>query len=297
VPKARRCQGCGATLGEADEAGVLTCRFCGLTHDATTILPAGNPVVVQISPDVRRASRVVWAVVVVVVLVIVASALVPAVMGLWIAKSAIEQTAVPDVLSRLNDYQRPIAPADLASLPMGGGWKVLQVPPPTGGFDDFDPVASLPWAMQIGRAWASDAVLTRIDVGKVSASGVVDLSGEQSSGYRFLSPARRERLTNETDSGSKGVTASGLMIEIKGNQVRALPHEEHEDRVPPAAASLPLPAILERARESRGFVDKPYYAGYLIHLPREGWVWYFRPVAGSTGLPRVRARDGRSYPY
>ena len=95
--------------------------------------------------------------------------------------------------ARLNDGKAPIPPADLASAPQGGGWKVLATTPPEGGFTDFDPVASLPWAMAIGRAWASDAVLTRIDVGRVSATGVVDLGGEAGSGYRFVSPGRHER--------------------------------------------------------------------------------------------------------
>jgi hypothetical protein len=255
-----------------------------------------NPVVVQIDPRTRTASRAIVFVVLAVVAIIVVSALVPAIMGIWVAKTAIERT-VPGVLDRIDESRKTFAPADLATLSQGGGWKELKVPPPAGGFADFDPVASLPWAMTIGRAWASDAVLTRVDVGKVAASGVVDLSGEHGSGYRFLSPGRRQRWINETDAGSRSLTATGLMIEIKGTTVRALPHEEHEERVPPAAASLPLPDIFERARRSRDFVDKPYYAGYLIHLPREGWVWYFRPISGSTGLPRVRARDGRVYPY
>ena len=33
---------------------------------------------------------------------------------------------------------------------------MLATTTPEGGFTDFDPVASLPWAMAIGRAWASD---------------------------------------------------------------------------------------------------------------------------------------------
>jgi hypothetical protein len=296
-PIARRCQGCGATLGEA-AAGttVATCRFCGLAHDTTSAFPAVNPVVVRIDPRARKANRAVLFVVLAVVAVIAVSALVPAIMGIWIAKTAIERT-VPGVRDRIDEGTGTVAPADLATLSQGGGWKTLQVSPPSGGFADFDPVASLPWAMAIGRAWASDAVLTRVDIGKVAASGVVDLAGEHGSGYRFLSPGRRQRWINETDAGSKSVTATGLMIEIKGTTVRALPHEAHEERVPPDAASLPVPEILERARQGRGFVDKPYYAGYLIHLPREGWVWYFRAISGSTGLPRVRARDGRVYPY
>ena len=87
------------------------------------------------------------------------------------------------------------------------------------------------------------------------------------------------------------------MLEIKGTQVRALPHEERtEHRRPrpracrsPRSSSAPEAAAASRtSRTTRG---------YLIHLPREGWVWYFRAVSGSTGYPRVRARDGRVYPY
>jgi hypothetical protein len=87
------------------------------------------------------------------------------------------------------------------------------------------------------------------------------------------------------------------MIDIKGREVRALAHDEGHAVAPPAPASLPLDEVLERARRGRGFEDKPYYAGYLIHLPREGWVWYFRAISGTSGYPRVRASDGRTYPY
>ena len=220
----------------------------------------------------------------------------PAFLGLRMAQTAVGLSTQQRRRRGSTTARRPIPPADLASAPQGGGWKVLATTPPEGGFTDFDPVASLPWAMAIGRAWASDAVLTRIDVGRVSATGVVDLGGEAGSGYRFVSPGRHQRWTNETDAGAKSLTATGLMLEIKGTQVRALPHEERTEASVPAPESLPLAEILERARGGRGFEDKPYYAGYLIHLPREGWVWYFRAVSGSTGYPRVRARDGRSYP-
>lgn len=299
MPTARRCQGCGATLGEpAPGASVVTCPFCGLAHDTTVAFPAIRitTVTTETPAHVVRARRIVWLVAGLVILAIVVSAVIPAVMGLRIAKTAIQQT-LPDVTARLNDHKRPIPPADLAVAPMSGGWKVLDVKPPPGGFADFDPVASLPWATAIGRAWASDAVLTRIDVGRVSATGAVDLTGEQSSGFRFVSPGRHERWVNETDAGGKTLTSTGLMIEIKGTQVRALPYEERDARPLPPPVSLSLADILERARDGRGFEEKPYYAGYLIHLPREGWVWYFRGLGASSGYPRVRARDGRTYPY
>jgi hypothetical protein len=297
VPTARRCQGCGATLGEpAAGAAVVSCRFCGLAHDTTAVFPAVHATTVVFgTPQRARANRAVWAIVLIVVAIIAASALVPAIVGVWVAKSALDRVA--PVAGRLTEHTRPTAPADLANLPQGGGWKVLATAPPVGGFADFDPVASLPWATAIGRAWASDAVITRVDIGRLATTGAVDLSGEQSSGYRFASPGRHRQWINETDAGGRPVTATGLMLQIKGTDVRALPYEERFEPGAPAPASLPLAQILERARRNPAFADKPYYSGYLIHLPREGWVWYFRGLGTSSGFPRVRARDGRTYPY
>jgi hypothetical protein len=297
VPTARRCQGCGATLREpAAGATVVTCPFCGLAHDTVrspAIPPGPTP------QQIRVGSRAVWVITIAVIVIIGASALIPAIMSLRLARDAVSvATNLPSALPGARpEARRAIPPSDLAAQPLGGGWKVLETPPPPGGFADFDPVAGLPWALAIARAWASDASLIRVDVGRVAATGAVDLSGEQGSGYRFVSPGRRQRWINEADAGSKSLTATGLMIDVRGTQVRALAHDERQDTAPPAPTSLPLDELLERARRGTGFEDKPYYAGYLIHLPREGWVWYFRPISGTSGYPRVRARDGRTYPY
>ena len=77
MPTARRCQGCGATLGEpAAGATVVTCQFCGLAHDATVAFHSGS---IVIEPQrVRRANRIIIGVVLLVVAIIVISALVPA---------------------------------------------------------------------------------------------------------------------------------------------------------------------------------------------------------------------------
>jgi hypothetical protein len=277
---------------------VVTCQFCGLAHDTTTAFRAFHATTVTVGAPqrVRRTNRLVWAIVLIVVAMITVSVLVPAIFGVWVAKSALDRVA-PGAVARLSEAKRPLAPGELASLTKGGGWKVLATDPPVGGFADFDPVASLPWAQAIGRAWASDAVVTRVDVGRLAATGAVDLSGEQSSGYRFASPGRHQQWTTETDAGGRPVTATGLMLQITGTEVRALPYEERFEPGAPAPVSLPLAEILERARRNPAFADKPYYSGYLIHLPREGWVWYFRAISGTSGYPRVRARDGRTYPY
>jgi hypothetical protein len=301
VPTARRCQGCGATLAEpAGDTGVVTCRFCGLAHDTAH---AYAPPVVQIhvGRQVRRGGRLIAIVVVVVVLVVVVSALVPAIMSFRLAQTAVDRVAtrVADrVATRpAADPRAPIAPADLGAIAAGGGWKTLAVDPPPGGYAAFEPVAALPWATAVARAWADDARLTRIDVGRITASGVVDLGGEQTSGYRFVSAGRWTRRQNELDAGDRSGTGTGLLLTLKGTTVTALVHDERRDDDVPAPASLPLPVMLERARKAEGFVDRPFYTGYMIHLPREGWVWYLRPLAANSSMPRLRARDGRAYPY
>jgi hypothetical protein len=194
---------------------------------------------------------------------------------------------------------RALAPTALATLTQFG-WNALDVPPPPGGFDAFEPVAALPWAMDIAQAWASDAVLTRIDIGRVDTTGVVNLSGETTGGYRFASPARQLRWKQETDAGSKSLTRTGLMLQIQGTTVRALLEEgrNSNDRPAPAPPTiLSLPEVLTRAKARRnGVADRPFYTGYMIHLPREGWVWYFSAPSGDS-FPRARATDGRTYPY
>lgn len=297
MPTARRCAGCGATLRDPEPgSSSITCPFCGLAHD---LAGGGGPraVVIEVGPEVRRTSRAIAYVVLGVVGLSLA-------IGGWVAYQAVRQTGaiVSQVTGTLPQNTRPaktsLALDELATV-TEWGWKTVDTSPPPGGFAAFEPVTSLPWAMIIARAWASDAALTRIDVGRVSSTGVIDLGGESTAGYRFASPARQRRWAQETDAGSKSVTRTGMMLQIQGDTVRAL-FEEGRGRedAPPTApdAVLPLPEILERARTGRGFQDRPFYSGYMIHLPREGWVWYFQSPSGDS-FPRARASDGRTYPY
>lgn len=293
---ARRCTGCGAALGApTDDDLTIVCTFCGLRHDINDLGGGPTQVVVQMSPGVRRANATMVLIIFVFVMGLVG-------VGLYTSyRTATEvttrvQQATTAVQQRVADMKRPLAPADLASS-TGFGWKVVDTPPPPGGFASFDPVGALPWAMAIARAWAADAELTRIDVGRVAATGVVDLSGEATSGYRFRSPARALRTKQEIDGGSKATTTNEMLMQIKGTTVQVLLDDDRrDDPAAPPPVSLPLPALLEKARTGRGFGDRPFYAGYMIHLPREGWVWYFTSPSGDS-FPRVRARDGRTYPY
>lgn len=293
---ARRCTGCGAALGApTDDDLTIVCTFCGLRHDINDLAGMPAQVVVQMSPGVRRANATMVLIIFVFVMGLVGVGLYTSYRTATEVTSRVQQ-ATTAVQQRVADLKRPLAPAELATA-TGFGWKTVDTPPPPGGFANFEPVGALPWAMAIARAWASDAELTRIDVGRVTATGVVDLSGEATSGYRFRSPARAQRTKQEIDGGSKGTTTNEMLLQIKGTTVQVLLDDDRRSEpAAPAPVSLALPALLEKARSGRGFGDRPFYAGYLIHLPREGWVWYFTSPSGDS-FPRVRARDGRTYPY
>lgn len=297
MPTPRRCSGCGAALGApTDDDLTIVCTFCGLRHDINAPGSGGPaPVVIELGPGMRRANGLIVGTVLAIVALSVAG-------GLYVSYRAAAEatTRVTDATratqERAAERRRALAPAELSRL-TEFAWKTIDVPPPPGGFAAFDPVASMPWALDIAHAWATDAVITRIDIDRVAATGAVALDGEATGGYRFASPARADRAKREADTGVTGATATGMMLQLRGAEVRVLMESDRVDDLPPTApASLPLAEVLERARRGRGFGDRPFYAGYLIPLPREGWVWYFRSLSGES-FPRVRARDGRVYPY
>lgn len=299
MPTPRRCAGCGAALGApTDDDLTIVCTFCGLRHDINDLAgAAGVPVTITVDVRGRPPRLAVWLMGSLVGLVLLATAL-----GVYLASQAtntartalrIPVTQRPDPAA---DRRRPLALTELATL-TESAWKTVDAPPPPGGADGFEPDAALPWAMSIARAWASDAVLTRIDVGRVDTNGRVDLSGEDVSGYRFRSPARERLWKQEQDAGSRSTTPTAMLLQIRGDAAQVLlDADRRDDPIPPAPASLPLPDLLTKAKTRKGFADRPFYAGYMIHLPREGWVWYFRTPSGDS-FPRVRARDGRVYPY
>ena len=101
---------------------------------------------------------------------------------------------------------------------------------------------------------------------------------------------------NDIDTGTRSEIGTELLLQLKGGSVQALVTEGREAAPPAAPVSLGLEQILGGARKGQGFVERPFYTGYMIHLPREGWVWYFQSASGDS-FPRVRARDGRVYPY
>jgi hypothetical protein len=198
----------------------------------------------------------------------------------------------------------PLAIADLPALPEGR--RELHVAPPAGGFAAFDAVAELPWAVTIGRAWAGDARLERIDVERVHPDGLVNAEDDAAAGvtYRFLSPDRVEELRREADLSADASVVTELFVGVAGGQVTAQAIRADAARLrmrgrevtPPAhPRALTLAETFTRLSHRPGY-EAPFYKGYLINLEREGWVWYFSTPSG-TAFPRVRCTDAAPYPY
>lgn len=249
MPTPRRCTGCGAALGEpTDDNLTIVCRFCGLRHDINDLMAAGAPVVVTLARNAPRMSRFALGLIVAIIAVPLAGVLFVAYRAADAVDSRVRlQTAL--VQERQEHSRRPLALSELSTL-TEFAWKTVDVQPPPGGFAAFEPVAALPWAMTIGQAWASDAVLVRINVGRVSSAGDVDVSGERTSGYRFWSPGRAARWKQETDAGSRSASKTSLMLEIRDETVRVIVDDSERDARPvPAPRSLPLPEILARAAQ------------------------------------------------
>lgn len=299
--KARRCQGCGAPLpASTDGQATLTCTFCGTTKDLATAPAPATVVHVDLSRHASGIRRAVLAFVLVGAAIAVVWVGIIVAASLWTTKVAMEEAGRR--LVPLDDRVKPRAMRELAASG-AAGWREVRVEPPPGGWSAFDPVKELPWAMAIARQWAPDAALTRIDLSRAAADGTVNLAGgpDDKVSYRFVSPARLDEWGRAADVRADAEATYSLMMQVSEQKVTASLQtgRPSSDVKAPATApdTLSLADVLARARKNRAFVDRPFYAGYLIHLQSEGWVWYFQTLSGRASIPRVRARDGRPYPY
>lgn len=297
--KPRQCQRCGAPLPEAE--GPVTCAYCGMAYDPTSAFRPN--VAVKLPPGTGR--KLLW--------ILMATALIP-VIGIVLVTCGILVTANRAVdaaragISGRRDAARPPIPAVSKSrakvrpseLAAGRGWQALDVADPPGGTGSLDAVGALPWAVSLAQGWQQDARLERVDVEKFRPDGLVNARDDESAcvTYRFRSPALLEEQQRQLDLGRSGIQA-GLFIEVRQGGVRALVTSVHAPResLPPHPASLPLKAILGGLEAAGKLPPKPFFGGYLIHLRDEGWVWYLHTLARQDSMPRVRAADGKPWPW
>lgn len=304
----RRCAGCGSPLPETPaETRQVICAFCGLVNDLLHAA-AAPPVAIQV--DLSGAGRAATGAVRTVAWIVFLS--IALVVGLvaFVIYSAMRPVseAVKTVAGQISDVSRAVprgaekvAPANLAGAGQIG-WRELDVVAPSSGWAAFEPVTDVRWAMAIAHAWSPEARLTRIDVNRLKEQGTIDLTAgpDNSAGYRFIAPSQVDAWKAIADRDGRAEVPYELMIKLSEQKVTALivHGRPPADDLPPAdVMSQPLPELLGLARRGKGFTTHPFYSGYMIHLAREGWVWYLQNLSGQSSLPRVRARDGAVYPY
>lgn len=196
---------------------------------------------------------------------------------------------------------RPLRVSDL-STPRSGS-HALDVAPPTQGYGAVDPVAQIPWALAIAQGWAEDARLERVDVERLRPDGTANVADDPqgSLGYRFLSPSRIADLRSRARTSAAAEAVTELHIRVSNGKPRVLflPTRAAAMRprgnAPPHPSVLPAVTLVPRLQRDSRYAA-PFLSGYLVHLEDEGWVWYLAPLSGDS-VPRVRATDGRAWPY
>ena len=311
-----KCPDCGGPIELADEESRTTCPYCGGALERTIEMPrrrgaAGAGPVVGI--EIRRGGPLTRRAIGCTLLIVLGIAAVGAFIALRAARIGREVAAsVAQTGRRLDSAHR--APADeplplerLADASFSGRHRIAAAPPAS-GLAAFEPVANLPWALALAQRWAPDARLWRIDVERLRPDGTVNVADDPHAEvtYRFASPRRvaafRERANLEPEA--QGDFELWVAVEqgaIFAYQLATLPQiaaiqYEELDRLD-YPKSRPLPEILAENGRRPELPEVPFYKGYLIRLEREGWCWYLSTLSGQPNIPRLRARDGRMWPY
>jgi hypothetical protein len=307
--RAVKCPSCGAPVEFEEIAPLARCPFCGSTLAATSGLSRQVGVTIDLRRGRPAGRNAVKAVVATLLVVFAGTGLL-----LWFSirtvGRAVDATVRP-VERAIPEGKRPLPVERLASLGALGdtfGWVTIGAAPPPGRLDALDPVAALPWAVTIAQAWAGDATLTRVDVERLRPDGTVNVAddAEASVGFRFLSPAKIADYDRRAELSKKVESDFELMLRLERGELRGLVStgairsmlgrgRELAGSLPAYPRSLALPELLDRARRG-GHPQAPFLSGYLIHLENEGWVWYLSTLGGES-LPRVRAADGRVWPF
>ncbi len=293
----RQCAGCGAPLPSTDVDGVIACRFCGLAHDAQPHLQAAR-VVFRGASDVTRSAARVATIIATLIAVVVGIVGLAIGVAVWRASRRPAVVTVPG-LAIPGTARSAFRIADLPTVPAGR--HALEAAPPPAGYGAVDAVAALPWALTVAQGWAPDAAIARIDVERLRPDGTVNAADDAEAlvRYRFVSPERVRDLRERARTAARAEAVTELHVTlaqgaptVQGIQRSA--SSGGDTTRPPHPDVLPLPALV--ARLPAGEYRQPFLKGYLIHLAREGWVWYFGTLAGES-LPRVRAVDGATWPY
>jgi hypothetical protein len=321
--KSVQCPSCGAPL-EIEEGSVfMTCSFCGVTAAPTQHFKSPRPApqvqvqVVDLSRRRRATPAQAFGCGLAVFLLIAGTAAFVFVRAQGIQRSVRESIAATQRgLSKATNTtpfgvhreEAAIPVARLAEPAFTGKHLLAATAPPT-PLGAFEPVASLPWALSIAQVWSRDAKLERVDVDRVRPDGTLNVQDDPDAEvtYRFVSPSRfqtlRERMNLEKNPrGDQEFWVEVEQGKVYGYELQTLSQLADDDDAQEIAAltwpkSLPLTTIVPALARRKDVPAVPFFEGYLIRLEDEGWCWYISTLSGSPNIPRVRARDGRAWPY
>lgn len=315
--KSLTCPSCGAPLEVEEGSPFFACSFCGATVAPTQQIRAvRQPPRITVEVGDRSGRRRptpaqalgCGALVAALILGIGAFVFVRA---RGIERSVRQSIATATRHLETTSFRREEAAMPVARLaePAFSGKHLLAATAPPTGFGTFEPVASLPWALAIAQVWSRDAKIQRVDVDRLRPDGTLNVQDDPEAEvtYRFVSPSRFEALREKMNLEKNPRGDQEFWVEIQAGKVYAfelqtLSQMVSDDDAQEIAAlawpkSLPLTQILPALGKRRGFPAVPFFQGYLIRLEDEGWCWYLSTLSGSPDIPRVRARDGRAWPY
>ncbi len=263
------CSNCSAALPVEAGQDVVRCAYCGTSNRVGGLAAQLRVHLGGLGVGCASATLLVG------LLVLGVGA---AVFALWPTQP--ETPAVPAVLPVPVGLpglpQRPpeagMAPSELGSSTFPG-WIPLAAPPMEGSYDAFDPIANLPWALRMARAWSTDAQLGSIYLDGARADGSLDLSSraDWDVDYRFFSPALR-RSARDMAEVSEQALRSELRIKVGEAKVKALLGVQRPVRDDPAPYEPRCTFEGVMTRASAELAPRPSYRVVLQHVSR-GWRW------------------------
>ena len=165
-------------------------------------------------------------------------------------------------------------------------------PGKTGDFKSLDPIASVPWATKIARAWSADAVLQRITIDRVTPDGRVTTTEKDGVDYVFYSPARR-RSAREMRKVSEEKVVSEFRIQLRDGKVDVLQWYNHIDPkdVPGATVTCPMAKLWPLSRAT-ACPQRPKYRLSMTKRSK-GHAWVYQPRPGRPPGGATPAGSGR----
>ncbi len=271
----QNCSNCSAPLTFEAGQEVVDCSYCGTTNQVRGF---ANRIRVKLAAGAGAGA---------------AGAGAGRTLGLLVAGLGLGIGIVVFIAAR--DEPGPTSPAspiiDLSGLPEGKpdagvapsalgssrypGWIPVAADPAVGGYERFDPVANLPWALGIARAWQADVQLGSIYLDGARTEGVLDLrsNGDWDVDYRFFSPSLRAEAERKAEVSEEEVR-SEIRVMVSEGEVTALISKRFSLRGESPPAYQPrcgFGEVMEQA-VSGGIATRPTYRVVMHHVG-SGWRW------------------------